>query len=210
MRTAEARRPRVTRQSSRDVAHPILPSTREDDRTAAFLASSKRQEDAQGTALPGVTLRVQPVRDRRSSRSATTSRFGHVPALDGLRAFAVLAVLLYHGGEPWARGGYLGVDAFFVLSGFLITSLLVSEWNRPGDHVDHRPGADRLPERSVSRIRRRARLSRGRRALDERGRRRTGGIARSPAPAIGEANRVLHGHPVSDQAALDVRRRSAP
>ena len=53
-----------------------------------------------------------------------------MPALDGVRAMAVAAVLLYHGDVSWARGGYLGVDAFFVLSGFLITTLLVLEWRR--------------------------------------------------------------------------------
>lgn len=55
-----------------------------------------------------------------------------MPALDGLRAAAVAAVLLYHGDVAWARGGYLGVDAFFVLSGFLITSLLLAEWQKTG------------------------------------------------------------------------------
>lgn len=49
------------------------------------------------------------------------------PALDGVRALAVTAVLLFHGGVAWMRGGFLGVDAFFVLSGFLITSLLLAE-----------------------------------------------------------------------------------
>lgn len=56
----------------------------------------------------------------------------HIGALDGLRAVAVLAVMLFHGGVSWAKGGFLGVEAFFVLSGFLITSLLVSEWERSG------------------------------------------------------------------------------
>jgi peptidoglycan/LPS O-acetylase OafA/YrhL/lysophospholipase L1-like esterase len=55
-----------------------------------------------------------------------------MPALDGVRALAVAAVLLYHGEVSWARGGYLGVDAFFVLSGFLITSLLLAEWRDEG------------------------------------------------------------------------------
>jgi len=54
------------------------------------------------------------------------------PALDGLRALAVLAVLAYHLDFSWARGGYLGVDLFFVLSGFLITSLLLEEHEERG------------------------------------------------------------------------------
>ncbi|MGZ6885095.1 MAG: acyltransferase family protein [Acidimicrobiia bacterium] len=54
-------------------------------------------------------------------------RITYQPALDGLRALAVAAVIAYHLGYPWAQGGFLGVDAFFVLSGFLITSLLLAE-----------------------------------------------------------------------------------
>ncbi len=54
------------------------------------------------------------------------------PALDGLRALAVAAVLAYHADLSWAKGGFLGVDAFFVLSGFLITSLLIKEWRATG------------------------------------------------------------------------------
>jgi len=54
------------------------------------------------------------------------------PALDGVRGLAVFAVLAYHAGLPWARGGFLGVDAFFVLSGYLITSLLLTEQRAAG------------------------------------------------------------------------------
>ena len=47
---------------------------------------------------------------------------GYLPGLDGIRALAVLGVLLYHGDLTWMRGGFLGVDVFFVLSGFVIAA----------------------------------------------------------------------------------------
>jgi len=55
---------------------------------------------------------------------------GHVPALDGLRAVAVISVMGYHLGVPGMDGGLVGVDMFFVLSGFLITNLLVKEYQK--------------------------------------------------------------------------------
>jgi len=54
------------------------------------------------------------------------------PGLDGLRALAVAGVVLYHAGVSWMPGGFLGVDVFFVLSGYLITSLLLAERRRKG------------------------------------------------------------------------------
>ncbi|HLI44960.1 MAG TPA: acyltransferase [Acidimicrobiales bacterium] len=56
----------------------------------------------------------------------------HLPALDGVRALAILGVIAYHLGAGWASGGFLGVDLFFVLSGFLITSLLLEEKEAEG------------------------------------------------------------------------------
>jgi peptidoglycan/LPS O-acetylase OafA/YrhL len=57
---------------------------------------------------------------------------GYRPGLDGLRAVAVLAVVAYHQDLGWAPGGFLGVDIFFVLSGYLITGILCADWDRRG------------------------------------------------------------------------------
>jgi len=56
----------------------------------------------------------------------------YMPGLDGLRAIAVLAVIAFHEQFPWAPGGLLGVGVFFTLSGYLITSILVSQWSAIG------------------------------------------------------------------------------
>ena len=58
----------------------------------------------------------------------SSNRLSYITGLDGIRAIAVMAVLFYHANQPWALGGFLGVETFFVLSGFLITSLLLAEW----------------------------------------------------------------------------------
>ena len=47
----------------------------------------------------------------------------YLPGLDGLRALSVLAVIVYHANKSWLGGGFLGVEVFFVISGYLITTL---------------------------------------------------------------------------------------
>ena len=56
----------------------------------------------------------------------------YVPGLDGLRALAVIAVITYHANREWLGGGFLGVEVFFVISGYLITLLLIAERERTG------------------------------------------------------------------------------
>lgn len=56
----------------------------------------------------------------------------YLPGLDGLRAIAVLAVIVYHANKSWLPGGFLGVEVFFVISGYLITLLLINESQQQG------------------------------------------------------------------------------
>lgn len=65
-------------------------------------------------------------------RGRPRGEMGYLPGLDGVRALAVIGVLLYHADLTWISGGYLGVDVFFVLSGFLITTLILEEYDRSG------------------------------------------------------------------------------
>ena len=63
---------------------------------------------------------------------ATKRGIQHIPAIDGLRAVAVTAVIFYHLGFQWIPGGFLGVDLFFVISGYVITRLLLDSIERSG------------------------------------------------------------------------------
>ena len=65
-------------------------------------------------------------------QAPTRPKSRYIPALDGLRTLAVVAVVLYHLNLTWAQGGLLGVTIFFVLSGYLITRLLLNEIAKTG------------------------------------------------------------------------------
>lgn len=80
--------------------------------------------------------------------SPSTARLAYTPALDGLRGLAVAGVLLFHGEVPGIRGGHLGVTAFFTLSGFLITALLLVERRSTG-RIDLRSFWTRRAKRLV-------------------------------------------------------------
>src|SRR4051794_31274848 len=68
----------------------------------------------------------------REAGLSLRARLPHRPGIDGLRALAVVAVVLYHADVSWLPAGFLGVDVFFVVSGYLICSLLVAEWDTSG------------------------------------------------------------------------------
>lgn len=88
------------------------------DTSAAVVAPAPRGHAGQAAPGPGVTAASAPERHRRD--------------IEGLRAVAVLLVVAYHCGLPYLAGGYVGVDVFFVISGFLITGLLLREAGRTG------------------------------------------------------------------------------
>ena len=80
---------------------------------------------------------ARPPVDRSPARAIRPVKLGYLPGIDGVRALAIVAVLAYHAELKGAAGGFLGVDIFFVISGYLITSLLIAEW-RSTDRADIR------------------------------------------------------------------------
>ena len=68
----------------------------------------------------------------RDEDAVRPTRLEYYASLDGLRGVALVAILFYHSGVNWIPGGFLSVSTFFTLSGFLITSLLLYEWQRSG------------------------------------------------------------------------------
>ena len=78
------------------------------------------------------TRTVNRVSSSISAPKRRLNRVPYLPGLDGMRALAVVAVMLYHANHTWLSGGFLGVEVFFVISGYLITLLLIGEHERNG------------------------------------------------------------------------------
>ena len=113
--------PRQPQQAAQKPASQKASSTQVDTKSKYPL--QKQAEDPEALATPPESKVVKKKRH---------ARLRQVKGLDGLRGLAVIAVVLYHFFPSLLPGGYLGVDLFFVLSGFLITSLLVREFRTSG------------------------------------------------------------------------------
>lgn len=92
----------------------------------------QRRATARVNADDGTTDVLAVPKESATVKQQRRARLRQVPGLDGLRGLAVVAVVIYHFFGNLLPGGYLGVDMFFVLSGFLITSLLIREFNVTG------------------------------------------------------------------------------
>ena len=109
-----------------------------DPHPACKMGSVAVNPSAPSASRPGDDSRARrrPAGDTGSDTAGDiagpTGNLGYQPALDGLRAVAVVMVLAFHLALPGADGGYLGVSVFFTLSGFLITRLLLDEFDRTG------------------------------------------------------------------------------
>ena len=72
------------------------------------------------------------IKTSHSIPKAGSFRLGYRADIEGLRAVAILLIVAAHAGVPWLVGGFVGVDVFFVLSGYLITGLLLQEIRETG------------------------------------------------------------------------------
>jgi peptidoglycan/LPS O-acetylase OafA/YrhL len=109
---------------------PVTPLTAAHGRSDVTTSAISR---ADGTSQTAGTATEATSRSGRARPGRTSSgRGARIEGLDGLRALAIVGVLVYHLNASWLPGGFLGVDVFFVVSGFLITTLLLRERERTG------------------------------------------------------------------------------
>jgi peptidoglycan/LPS O-acetylase OafA/YrhL len=114
-----------------DAQPPPEPAANADNQAAAdavtTTADARPEADNQADAHAVTTTEAQ------TEATPAGKKAWRAPGLDGVRALAVLSVLCFHEGLSWIPGGFLGVDMFFVLSGFLITDLLAAKFARDGN-----------------------------------------------------------------------------
>ena len=122
-----ASRPDYQSRPSAHGARPGRTATGRGQAAPGGRAARRRPAQHQAREAAGATVAVRaPEADTKRPRSR------YIPALDGIRTFAVIAVVFYHLNFSWAQGGFLGVTMFFVLSGYLITRLLIAEFEQNG------------------------------------------------------------------------------
>lgn len=86
-----------------------------------------RTRSAPTTSAPAATMN-EPMSDpSRSNLLPSANNWGYRPQLDGLRCIAVYVVVAFHAGSWKLQGGFIGVDLFFVLSGFLVTNVILTD-----------------------------------------------------------------------------------
>ncbi len=107
-------------------------ATHPNSQNAPHPRPSVRYDQAHHPGGARTTHHAEPERIQKQTAKPQRKKSRYIPSLDGLRALAVLAVIFYHMGFAWAKGGLLGVTVFFVLSGYLITGLLISEFDSTG------------------------------------------------------------------------------
>ena len=118
--------------SQHSAARPAASASHSRTTSAHTRTTSAAGTNAHARAHASERAQTPSANRKRDAQPAPKKKSRYIPALDGLRALAVLGVIAYHMGMAWAPGGLLGVTVFFVLSGYLITSLLLIEWDNTG------------------------------------------------------------------------------
>ena len=123
---------------SSGVRPTVIDANRHDPGIAAIALRRSCSSFVVAKTVPRIDSHIEQLRGMPNTTGTSPRTLNHVPALDGIRGLGVIAVMLFHhaffgpvGHISWV-GGFLGVDIFFTLSGFLITTLLLIEAENSG------------------------------------------------------------------------------